>query len=134
MRRFHLLFGATVVFVFVLTGQYMDRFHNHLEGLADGPRMLYRSRHIYVLLAGLVHLALGAYLAPRRDAAARALQLVGSGVLVFATPLLVAAFFLEPPASDLENVPYSRAGLYLAAAGTVAHVLSGVRSGKDGPS
>lgn len=134
MRRFHLLFGAAVVLVFVLTGQYMDRFHNHLEGFADGPRMLYRSRHIYILLAGLVHLALGAYLARRPAGAGRALQLAGSAVLAFATSLLVVAFFREPPASDLENVPFSRAGLYLLASGALAHVLSGVSGGKDEPS
>jgi hypothetical protein len=131
MRRFHLWFGAAVVVAFLLTGQYMDRFHGHLEGLADGPRMLYRSRHIYILLAGLLHLGLGAYLARRRRGWARGAQLAGTALVAAATCLLVVAFFCEPPDGDLENVPYSRLGLYLIAGGTLAHVVSGVRRGKD---
>lgn len=131
MRRFHLLFGAAVVVVFVLTGQYMDRFHAHLEGLADGPRMLYRSRHIYILLAGLLHLCLGAYVAARPGRPARALQLAGSVLVVAATCLLVAAFFYEPAWNDLDYVPLSRLGLYVIAAGAVAHALAGWLPGKE---
>ena len=54
MKRFHLIFGLTVLVVFLLTGQYMDRFHYHLMYMADGPRMLYRTRHIFILMSGLV--------------------------------------------------------------------------------
>ena len=61
MKKFHLVFGVLVIIVFVLTGQYMDRYHEHLRGMADGPRMLFRSRHIFILLSGLLHLGLGAY-------------------------------------------------------------------------
>lgn len=131
MRRFHLLFGALVVLVFVLTGQYMDRLHNHLEGYADAPRMLYRSRHIYILLAGLINLSLGAYAARLGGRLARALQLAGSGLVTVATCLLVAAFFWEPPVADLERVPYSRLGLYLILAGTVAHAAAGALARKE---
>ena len=131
MRRFHLLFGLAVVVAFLLTGQYMDRFHGHLEGFADGPRMLYRSRHIYILFAGLFHLGLGAYLARQTGGWRHALQLVGSALAVAATLLLVVAFFSEPPGGNLEHVPYSRLGIYTMAAGAIAHVVSGVRRGKD---
>jgi hypothetical protein len=61
MKRFHLIFGLLLVIVFLLTGQYMDHFHQHLQSMPDGPRMLYRSRHIYILLSGLIHLGIGAY-------------------------------------------------------------------------
>jgi hypothetical protein len=54
MKRIHLVFGLSVMVVFLLTGQYMEYVHNRL--LPDGTRVLYRSRHIYLLLAGLINL------------------------------------------------------------------------------
>ena len=65
MKRFHLIFGGLVILIFILTGQYMDKFLQHLEGMADGPRMMYRTRHIYILLSGLLNLAVGAYFSYR---------------------------------------------------------------------
>jgi len=41
MKRFHLIFGLIVLVVFLLTGQYMDRFHEHLRYTPDGPGMLF---------------------------------------------------------------------------------------------
>ena len=64
MKRFHLIIGLTVIVIFLLTGQYMEYVHNRL--LPDGTRMLYRSRHIYLLLAGLLNLAIGIYLTARQ--------------------------------------------------------------------
>jgi hypothetical protein len=37
----------------------MDIFYAHLRGMADLPPMLFRSRHIYILLASLLNLTLG---------------------------------------------------------------------------
>ena len=128
MRAFHLIFGLVMFIAFVLTGQYMDRYHAHLEGMADGPRMLMRSRHIYILLAAMLHLGLGAYYARRRERVRRFLQLFGSGLIAVASVLLVAAFFYEPCLAGL-HTPVSRQGLYTILAGTFLHVLSGL--GRD---
>lgn len=125
MRLFHLIFGALLFVVFVLTGQYMDIYHNHLEGVADGPRMLWRSRHIYILLAAMLNLGLGAYLTPRARPWRRLLQLAGSGLIVAASALLVAAFFYEPGMTGF-HTPYSRQALYLILWGTFMHVFSGL--------
>ncbi|HUF30650.1 MAG TPA: hypothetical protein VMM77_08270, partial [Gemmatimonadaceae bacterium] len=62
MRRLHLAVGMLALLVFILTGQYMDRVHEHLTGRPDGPRLLYRSAHIDLLFAALLNLLLGAYL------------------------------------------------------------------------
>ncbi len=124
MRKFHLLFGAAVVVAFLLTGQYMDRFHNHLEGMADGPRLLYRTRHIFILLSGLLHLGLGAYLTPRPERGQRVLQVVGTCLITAASLLFLAGFFYEPGLSDLET-PLSHWGAYAVAAGTLLHLSSG---------
>lgn len=122
---FHVGFGLLVVVAFLLTGQYMDRFHEHLRGMPDGQRMLYRSRHIYILLAGLLNVGLGTYLRLRPERAPRVLQALGSALIVAATCLLVAAFFYEPPLANPEHVPVSRLGLYGILAGTLLHLFGG---------
>src|SRR5688572_17920989 len=72
VKRFHLVFGLVVLIVFLLTGQYMDRYHNHLEFMADGPRLLYRTRHIFILMSGLLHLGIGTYFSFQPTATRRA--------------------------------------------------------------
>ena len=57
MKRIHLVFGLVLVLVFLLTGQYMEYVHNRT--LPDGIRILYRSRHIYLLLNALINITLG---------------------------------------------------------------------------
>jgi hypothetical protein len=130
MRRTHLIFGIAALFAFVLTGQYMDKFYNHLRGMADAPRMLFRSRHIYILLASLINLSLGTYLTPQPQEARRLLQVAGSALIIGATCFLVTAFFYEPLHATINYVPISRYGLYFVLAGTLAHVLAGL-SGKS---
>lgn len=61
MKRIHFIFGLLVFIVFLLTGQYMDKVHNHLDGIEDGVRLLYRTRHIFILMASLIHIVLGLY-------------------------------------------------------------------------
>jgi hypothetical protein len=125
MKRFHLIFGLLVVIVFLLTGQYMDRYFNHLEGMADGPRLLYRTRHIFILLAGLLNLGLGTYFRYRELRERRIMQILGSALILVATILLVAAFFYEPKLADL-HTPLSHWGMYMIGAGTLLHLLSGL--------
>jgi len=103
MKKMHLVFGALVILTFLLTGQFMDRVHNHLEGMPDGPRMLYRTRHIFILLSGLLNLGIGTYLRARRDLWCRVCQWFGSAMIMVASALFVAAFFYEPTLSDLET-------------------------------
>jgi hypothetical protein len=126
MKKVHLIFGAGVILAFLLTGQYMDKYYNHMVGVSDGPRLLYRTRHIFILLSGLVNLGIGAYFTYRIERWRRAIQLLGS-LLIFAASLLyVNAFFYEPKLSNLRT-PLSHWGTYAIAAGAVLHVVSGVR-------
>ena len=130
MRKFHLAFGALIVVAFLLTGQYMDKYHGHLEGVPDGPRLLYRTRHIFILLAGLLHLGLGAYFTSRLRLWRRVLQLSGSGLISVASLLFVVAFFYEPGLRDL-HTPLSHWGAYAIAAGTLLHLSSGAGRGAE---
>lgn len=126
MKRFHLVFGLVVLIVFLLTGQYMDRYHNHLEFMADGPRMLYRSRHIFILMSGLLHLGIGTYFISRPTNTRRALQITGSMLITVATVLFTVAFFHEPGLEGLQN-HLSLPGMIMIAVGTLLHLFSGVR-------
>jgi hypothetical protein len=105
----------------------MDKLHNHLHGMADGPRMLYRSRHIYILLSAMLHLGVGSYFTYRLQTAQRTMQLLGSLLITIASALFVYAFFYEPNLTGLYT-PISRKGIFLTAIGTLLHVLSGVGS------
>ena len=104
----------------------MDRFHNHLQGMADGPRMLYRTRHIYILFSGLIHLGLGTYLKIKLEPARRILQLVGSLLITIASVLFIVGFFREPHLSYLYT-PSSKQGVILIALGTLLHLFSSIK-------
>jgi len=114
-----------VIIVFLLTGQYMDKFLDHLVGMTDGPRMLYRSRHIYILMAGLLNLGIGTYFKLAATKQLKLLQVLGSALVVIATVLFVVAFFTEAKLSGFET-PWSRQGIYLLATGTLLHFFGGV--------
>lgn len=123
MKRFHLIFGLSLAVVFLLTGQYMDRFHHHLVDMADGPRMLYRSRHIYILLSALLHIGIGSYFYYRLHPWLRILQVLGSVVITIASGLMIVAFFYEPGLSQLYG-PVTKVAIITTAVGTLLHLLS----------
>jgi hypothetical protein len=105
----------------------MDKLYNHMRGVPDAPRLLYRTRHIFILMSGLLNLGIGAYFTYRTETWQRALQLLGS-ILIFTAPLLfVIGFFYEPNRGDLRT-PLSHYGAYAIAAGALLHVISGVKS------
>jgi len=123
MKRLHLIFGLVIIVVFLLTGQYMHRYLNHLVGMADGPRMLYRTRHIFILLAGLVNIALAAYVVPRPARWQRILQWLGSSLIILASLMFVAAFFYDSTHTDLV-APISYRAVFAIAYGGLMHLLS----------
>jgi hypothetical protein len=131
MKKVHLIFGVAVVVAFLLTGQYMDKHFHHLVGMPDAPRLLYRTRHIFILLSGLLNLGIGAYFTYRVEPWQRTIQLLGSLFIFAASFLFVIGFFYEPNLSNLRT-PMSHYGTYAIAAGAVLHVISGVKSKDEG--
>jgi hypothetical protein len=130
MKKLHLIFGVVVLVAFLLTGQYMDKFYNHLEGMPDGSRLLYRTRHIFILLAGLLNLGIGAYFSYRMETWRRTVQLLGSLLIFAASFLFMIAFFYEPTSKDL-HTPLSHWGTYTIATGTLLHVISGIKANAE---
>jgi multisubunit Na+/H+ antiporter MnhB subunit len=126
MKRFHLVFGLTIVVIFLLTGQYMDKRLDHLMYLADGPRMLFRTRHIYILMAGLLNIGIGSYFTYRPEPWRKRLRLIGSILIAGATLLFIVAFFYEPTLDRLKT-PLSLAGMIAISSGTLLHLFSSLK-------
>jgi hypothetical protein len=124
MKNTHLIFGLLLVFVFLLTGQYMEYVHNRT--LTDGVRVLYRSRHIYLLLNALINITLGLYVQYAVTGWRRSLQLIGSILIMVAPVFLLAGFFYEPPrgADQTKIAPY---GIFATAIGILLHLVSASR-------
>jgi drug/metabolite transporter (DMT)-like permease len=118
MGTLHRTVGFVGIVVFVLTGVYLRLHAPPMPELADGTRMLFRSRHIYILLGSLVNLAIGVNYQPSLGRFRRRLQAVGSCLLVAAVFLLVLAFFVEPPRSRLDG-KLAALGIVFVLAGTL---------------
>jgi peptidoglycan/LPS O-acetylase OafA/YrhL len=92
MKRLHLIVGALGVIAFVATGVYMRVWHGGMENDQQQLRLLLRSRHIYILLASLLNLALAMHHRPRETAWRWRIARVGSLMIAAAPALLLAAF------------------------------------------
>jgi len=130
MKPLHLTVGLVVVIVFLLTGQYMEYVHN--RQLPDGMRMLYRSRHIYLLLAGLINLGIGTYFIPMLQGWRKTLQIIGSVLIVLAPGLLLVGFFSEPLKGP-DQTMVAPLGIFAVALGTVFHFISSLRPNRGNP-
>jgi hypothetical protein len=128
MRRLHLIVGVLAVVTFLITGQFLRYHQPPMSTLSDSARLMLRSRHIYILAAGLVNLALGLYLQRHKGGWRKAVQTVGSTFLIASCLLLLVAFTIEPSQGFHEEMPWSAAGLYMLFAGSVAHLASTMRS------
>lgn len=126
MKLLHQIFGILVVVVFLLTGQYMDFYYPDKTLISEGMRMMLRSRHIYILLGGLVNIAVGAYFSWHRESWRKALQMAGSILLLIATLFCVGAFFYEPQLDGLQRT-LTLPSLIGLLTGTLMHLLSGVK-------
>ncbi|MGO9255149.1 MAG: hypothetical protein ACLQU1_02435 [Bryobacteraceae bacterium] len=124
MRRIHLSVGVLTVLVFLITGQVMRHHQPPMQSLGDSVRLMFRSRHIYILASGLVNLMLGIYVGQREAGWRRIVQIAGSGFLLVSPALLIVAFFVEPERGFQSEMWWSAAGLYALLAGSMGHVVS----------
>ncbi len=125
MRRVHLWAGGIGVLVFLITGQFMRHHQPPMVALSEGVRLMFRSRHIYILGSGLVNLMLGVYV--RRQAAGwrRITQVIGSGLLIASLAFLIVAFLVEPGRGfHTRETWWSHLGLYALFGGSMAHLAS----------
>ncbi len=124
MKLLHLVVGAVALVAFLLTGQYMDYLDIRSGAAGEGVRMMFRSRHIYLLCAGLVNLGVGAYFVRRAGRWRKLLQTIGSAFVLVSPALLLAAFFSEPQLPGLQR-HFTLPAIILLSAGTLLHAFSG---------
>jgi FtsH-binding integral membrane protein len=123
MRRAHLLVGVFGVLVFLGTGLYMRSGFPGLYVGNEALRYMYRANHIYLLLASLVNMVLGIYLAAPEAGWRALLSRIGSVLVVLSPVLLCYAFFAEVPKASPERV-FTALGVFALAAGVVAQLPS----------
>lgn len=130
IRNLHLALGVAGVVAFLVTGQYMDRRLDHLRGMSDGPRLLHRSAHIYLLFSALLNLVLGLYWAPSPRVLGRRLQIVGCVLIAVGPALFVLAFLREPwMASETWPIrPYARPAIYASLVGVLLQLAGMMRA------
>jgi hypothetical protein len=124
MRRAHLIAGLVSILAFVLTGQVMSYHHPKVAKLPAEFRMMYVSRHIYLLAAALVNAVLGLYLHLQPDGWRRFLQQIGCLFILMSPLILLIAFFLEPESGILGRSWRSYLGLIGLFAGVMAHIVA----------
>jgi hypothetical protein len=129
LRTAHLAIGAVTIGAFLVTGMVMYAHEPPLSAMDWGDRLLFRSRHIYILCAGLVNLSLGLHYALPAAGARRGVAVAGSVLGLASTALLFFAFFAEPMAGR-EPGTLSAFGLYALFTGVIALSLANLRQGR----
>jgi hypothetical protein len=101
----HRVVGLATILLFAATGQIMDRLDLDHMAVESAARLLYRSRHIYLLFAGLVNLAVGMrFILPISGMGSR-VAVLGSVLMLVAPVPLTIAFFVEPPRLGQVTLP-----------------------------
>lgn len=121
-RALHLIVGTTGLLLFVLQGQYMGRVLVVPE-LPELQRMLYRSGHIYLMLACAANICAGYYL-PRAGNGGL-LRALCSLLLLAPPPMLLLSFFTESsgPTPDRPLASTALYMLFAAAALLASHAM-----------
>lgn len=124
MRRAHFIVGVLGVIAFVITGQVMARHVPNVHTLSAEVRMMYVSRHIYLLGAALVNLVLGLYLQVQAPGWRRIMQQIGSLLILLAAVSLLLAFAAEPSLGMEGRSWRSFFGLIALFAGVMTHFVA----------
>lgn len=126
MRRIHLAWGILTLAAFAASGQVMLRHSPPMHVLSDDARLMYRSRHIYLLGSGIANVLIGLYLMPCRAFWRRSLQFTGS-LLLLAAPLLLGMAFVTEPGHGIDRTWRSGMGLKMMLGGTILHFVAAFR-------
>jgi hypothetical protein len=99
--------------------------------LTPDVRMMYVSRHIYLLGATLVNVVLGLYLREGTQGWRKVLQRIGSLLILFSPVSLLIAFMTEPSLGMAGRSWKSYFGLIALFAGVMTHLVAAVNRGDD---
>ena len=126
MRRTHLMVGLAGVVAFLITGQAMAHHTPNMHVLPGDVRMMFVSRHIYLLEAALVNLVMGLYLKAYAPSWRRTLQQIGSVLILLSAASLLLAFVAEPALGIAGRGWRSFVGLIALFAGAMAHLVASI--------
>jgi hypothetical protein len=127
-RMAHLVVGAISVVAFLVSGQIMSRHDPPVAAMEWTERLLFRSRHIYLLCAGLVNLAIGVHYRLPEHILRRGAAIVASCLVLASALLLFFAFFFEPMARRMPGA-MSMLGLFALFGGVLLYTLVSLRRG-----
>ncbi len=121
IRTVHRGVGVATIAAFIVTGVYLKLRGSHLFEADEMVRFIFRANHVYILFAGLLNVAVGAYLCLHARRWRRKLQLAGSVCLLIAPLVLVLAYIYEPGHASPQR-PLTSAGVMLLFLGILCHV------------
>lgn len=124
LRRVHLVVGIAAIVTFLLSGQSLGHHHPAMEQLPPELRMMYVSRHIYLLAGALVNAVLGLYLQLQPSGWRRSLQITGSIFILTSVLSLSMAFLAEPPLGMAGRGWRSLLGLVALFFGVMTHLIA----------
>ena len=124
LRRVHLVVGITAIVAFVLSGQLLGHHHPRMDELPAEIRMMYVSRHIYLLTGALVNAVIGLYLQLQPSPWRRVLQIIGSLLILTSALSLSMAFLAEPPLGMAGRGWRSLFGLVALFFGVMMHLVA----------
>jgi len=108
--RVHWMVGTATLMLFPLAGLYM-RYVANVPDLSDAPRLMFRSRFLFLLLVATMNLALS-YSKPQL-----LMQRLASMLILVAPLPLLVAFFVDP-SRGVRSSPwtvFTMRGIFLAA-------------------
>jgi len=123
MKKLHLLTGIALLILFAISGQYMMNVLKLPDGDFTAQRMMYRASHIYLLWAGATNALLGCYWVQFNGKYIKYIQGIASSCVLLAQPVLVLAFWLEPPAINIDRT-LTLYGCLLLLAGVILTLIS----------
>ena len=132
MRRAHLIVGLLGIVAFLLTGQAMARHNPAMQSLSHEVRLMFLSRHVYLMGAAVTNLVLGLYLRMQPSVWRRRVQLVGSALILLSVFLLLAAFFKEPAFGVAGRSALSLVGPVAMFFGAALHVVASLGKTLEG--
>src|SRR4029450_4901265 len=112
-------------------GMLMNAHEPPVMQMAWDQRLLFNSRHIYLMSAGLTNVALGVHYGLPEPRSKRAAATFGSLLVLASAPMLFFAFFAEPMAARWPG-PLSGYGLFALFGGVLLYALMSLRRGRAG--
>ena len=132
LRTAHLAVGLIAIVAFLVTGMLMNAHEPPVVKMAWDQRLLFNSRHIYLMSAGLSNLAMGVHYALPPARARRVAAILGSLLALGSAAMLFFAFFAEPMAGRLPG-GVSGYGLFALFGGVLLYALANIAPRRSGP-